>query len=72
MTKTEIAQIKRESRSLKSALATREKLAARIIKKHRDTIRQTEREITNIESQNNRFSKSTNDRLGILEGRLNS
>lgn len=72
MNKTETTTIRRELRGLKAALTSRQKTAARDIKKHRDLIRKTERAITLIETTHDAFLKSTTARLGILEGRLNS
>lgn len=57
---------------MKSALNSRQKLTAREISKRRNPIRSTEREITTIERDSAVFEKTTNDRLAILEGRLNS
>jgi hypothetical protein len=72
MNKSEINLINRESRELKKALATRQKATASTIKKHRKIIRSTQIEITKIERDLNVFELTTNDRLAILEGRLNS
>ena len=72
MTKTEAKLVQAEIRRLKSALNTKQKTTAREIKKRRDLIRSTEREITTIERDTAVFEKSTTDRLAILEGRLNS
>lgn len=72
MNKTEASIIKREIRGLKSALNSRQKQTAREIKKRRNLIRSTEREITTIESESADFLKSVTDRLAIIDGRLNS
>jgi len=72
MNKNETSLVKKEIRQLKSSLNTRQKQTARDIKKRRDLIRSTEREITTIERDAAAFTKSTTDRLAILEGRLNS
>lgn len=72
MNKTETTLVKREVRQLKSTLNTRQKQTAREIKKRRNIIRSTEREISTIERDAAAFVKSTSDRLAILEGRLNS
>jgi hypothetical protein len=72
MTKTEASLVRKEIRNLKSALNARQKSAAREIKKRRDTIRLTEREITTVERESEAFTVATTDRLAILAGRLNS
>jgi hypothetical protein len=72
MNKTETSLVKREIRTLKSALNARQKQTARDIKKRRDFIRAAEREIASIERECQTFPLSTTDRLAILEGRLNS
>lgn len=72
MNKTEKSLVKSEVRALKSTLNSRQKQTAREIKKRRDFIRSTEREITSIERDQAAFVKATTDRLAILEGRLNS
>lgn len=72
MNKTEASIIKREIRGLKSALNSRQKQTAREIKKRRNLIRSTEREITTIERESADFLKSITDRLAIIDGRLNS
>jgi hypothetical protein len=69
---TEASIIKREIRGLKSTLNTRQKQTAREIKKRRDLIRSTEREITTIEREQASFVKATTDRLAIIDGRINS
>jgi hypothetical protein len=72
MNKAETATVKKELRALKSALNSRQKQTVREVKKRRDIIRQTEREITHIEADLNAYVVATSDRLAILEGRLNS
>ena len=72
MTKTESALIRREIRSLKSALTNRQKTTAREVKKRRAIIRATDLEITRIETETTAFTRATTDRLAILEGRLQS
>lgn len=72
MTKPETALTKKEIRALKSSLNARQKMTAREIKKRRDLIRQTEKEITAAELDLAAFAHSTTDRLAILDGRLNS
>lgn len=72
MNKTETSLVKREIRTLKSSLNSRQKLTAREIKKRRDLIRSAEKEIASIERECAAFTQSTTDRLAILDGRLNS
>lgn len=72
MNKTEASLVKREIRTLKSTLNSRQKITAREIKKRRDIIRTTEKEITAIERECEAFTQSTTDRLAILDGRLHS
>ena len=53
MNKTESALVRKEIRALKSALTNRQKQTAREIKKRRDLIRSTEKEISAIERETN-------------------
>lgn len=72
MTKSETASAKREARLIKSALNSRQKLTAADIKKRRNIIRSTEKEIADIERETAAFVRTSTDRLAILDGRLNS
>jgi len=72
MTKTETKLAKAEIRNLKASLNKAQKQAARDITAHRKTIRSNELAITAIENNVSRLTKSTADRLAVLEGRLNS
>ena len=72
MNKNETKLAKTEIRQLKAALNKAQKHAAREIAAHRKTIRTTEMAITTIERNVSQLTKSTTDRLAVLEGRLNS
>ncbi len=72
MNKTESALVRKEIKSLKSALSARQKATARALKTRRDLIRSTEREITACERESAAFTIATTDRLAILAGRLDS
>jgi predicted translin family RNA/ssDNA-binding protein len=72
MTKTESALIRKEIRALRSALNTRQKQTARAVRKHREVIRQTEKEIALIEREAAAYTTATTNRLAILDGRLRS
>lgn len=72
MNKTETALVKREIKTLKSALNKRQKEASKAIAERRKQIRAHEVWITSIERDTTAFEKSTNDRLAVLQGRLNS
>lgn len=72
MNKTEASIVKREIRCLKASLNTRQKQAAKEIKKRRVLIRSTEKEISGIERECAAFVQSVTTRLAVIDGRLNS
>lgn len=72
MNKTETKLVRAEIRDLKASLNKAQKSSSRQIAGHRKLIRAGEREITTIERNSALYEKTVNDRLAILDGRLNS
>jgi hypothetical protein len=68
----ETKAVRAEIRALKSALNARQKTTAREVKKRRDFIRKTEKEIARFLIDSEAFTRATTDRLAILAGRLDS
>jgi DNA-binding XRE family transcriptional regulator len=72
MNKHDTKQARTEIRTLKSGLNKAQKGAAKAIAAHRKTIRSTEISIAQIEREITCLTRTTTDRIAIIENRLHS